>query len=49
MIADSAAADVALPRLLALLQAIARKESGAICIAAGPRLMLDVEILPWAM
>jgi hypothetical protein len=35
-------------RSLALLQAIARKEPGAICIAAGPRLMLDVEILPWA-
>jgi hypothetical protein len=34
---------------LALLQAIARKEPGAIRIAAGPRLMLDVEILPWAM
>jgi hypothetical protein len=36
-------------RSLALLQAIARKEPGAIRIAAGPRLMLDVEILPWAM
>ena len=36
-------------RSLALLQAMARKEPGAIRIAAGPRLMLDVEILPWAM
>ena len=36
-------------RGLPLLQAIARKEPGVIRIAAGPRLMLDVEILPWAM
>ncbi|MEP6484699.1 MAG: beta-ketoacyl synthase chain length factor [Rudaea sp.] len=36
-------------RGLDLLQAIARKESGVIRIAAGPRLVLDVEILPWSM
>ena len=35
-------------RGLALLQAIARKEPGVIRIAAGPRLMLDVEIVPWS-
>ena len=34
-------------RSLGLLQAIARKEPGVVRIAAGPRLMLDVEILPW--
>jgi hypothetical protein len=34
-------------RSLSLLQAIARKKSGVVRIAAGPRLMLDVEILPW--
>jgi hypothetical protein len=34
-------------RSLELLQAIARKESGVIRIAAGPRLMLDVEIVSW--
>jgi Beta-ketoacyl synthase, N-terminal domain len=34
-------------RSLALLQAIARKEPGVIRIAAGPRLMLDVEIVSW--
>lgn len=36
-------------RSLGLLQAIARKEPGVVRVAAGPRLMLDVEILPWWM
>jgi hypothetical protein len=35
-------------RSLPLLQAIARKESGVVRVAAGPRLTLDVEILSWA-
>jgi hypothetical protein len=35
-------------RSLAFLQAIARKEPGVIRIAAGPRLMLDVEIVSWS-
>ncbi len=34
-------------RSLGLLQAIARKEPGVVRVAAGPHLMLDVEILPW--
>ena len=34
-------------RSLALLQAIARKEPGVVRVAAGPHLMLEVEILPW--
>lgn len=34
-------------RSLGLLQAIARKEPGVVRVSAGPRLMLDVEILPW--
>ena len=34
-------------RSLDLLQAIARKEPGVVRVPAGPRLVLDVEILPW--
>jgi hypothetical protein len=34
-------------RSLGLLQAIARKEPGVVRVAAGPQLMLDMEILPW--
>lgn len=34
-------------RSLDLLQAIARKQPGRVRVAAGPRLSLDVEILPW--
>lgn len=34
-------------RGLGLLQAIARKEPGVVRVPAGPRLVLDVEILPW--
>jgi hypothetical protein len=34
-------------RSLGLLQAIAQKRPGVVRVPAGPRLMLDVEILPW--